>query len=143
MLDETVDRPVLDLDEAAAEIRRRWFVWTAAGIRVHPITWTGDDTERPPRRLAWRASRPNAQADVVLSTDGWVETAVRRPDADATARATAQVDSAEAFGLLLDRIVELITWSDPGPGQRHPAPARPADAVRAVEWVLGYDGVPF
>lgn len=143
MLDETVDRTVLDLDEAAAEIQRRWFVWTAAGIRVHPITWTSDETQRPPRRLAWRASRPNAQADVVLSIDGWAETAVRRPDAVATAHATAQVDSTEAFGLLLDRIVELITLSGPGPGQRHPGPASPAGAVRSVEWVLGYDGVPF
>ena len=137
----SVDQTVLDLDEAAAEIQRRWFVWTAAGIRVHPITWTGDEAE-PARCLSWRASRPNAQADVVLCTDGWAETSVRRPEADATVHATAQIDSAEAFGLLLDRIVELITWSGPGPGQRHSAPARPSGAARAAEWVLGFDGLP-
>jgi hypothetical protein len=28
----------LDLDEAEAEIRQRWFVWTAAGITVQPVT---------------------------------------------------------------------------------------------------------
>jgi hypothetical protein len=149
----SVDRTVLlDLDLAAAEVERRWFVWTAAGIRVHPITSAASETERPPPlvarpgtstwSLAWRASRPNAQADVVLHADGWVETAVRRPDAAATVHATAQVDSVEAFGLLLERVVELITWSGPGPGQRHPAPARPVGPQRAPHWVLGFDGLP-
>ncbi len=137
----SVDRTVLDLDQAAAEIQRRWFVWTAAGIRVHPISWVGDETEQT-RSLRWRASRPNAQADVVLSADGWADSAVRRPGTDTTAHATAQVDSVEAFGLLLDRVVELITWSGPGRPQRHLAPARPAGAERGADWVLGYDGLP-
>ena len=141
-MDRTADRTVLDLDQAAAEIQRRWFVWTAAGISVHPITWDGDETEASAQSLRWRASRPNAQADVVLSADGWVETAVRRPGSDATAHATVQVDSIEAFGLLLDRVVELITWGGPGPGQRHPDPAGPAGAERGADWVLGYDGLP-
>ena len=148
----SVDRTVLDLDQAAAEVRRRWFVWTAAGIRVHPITWSGHETERSPsvgqpdtstpRSLGVRASRPNARADVVLYADGWVETAVRRPDASATARATAQVETVEAFGLLLDRVVELITWSGPGPGRRHSAPTHPAGPRPAPHWVLGFDGLP-
>ena len=138
----SADRTDLDLDQAAAEIQRRWFVWTAAGIRVHPITWAGGETERPCRALRWRASRPNAQADVVLSADGWAETAVRRPGATSTVRATAQVDSVEAFGLLLDRVVELITWSGPGPGQRHATLARPSEPQRAPHWVLGFDGLP-
>jgi hypothetical protein len=145
-----VERTVLDLDQAAAEVERRWFVWTAAGIRVHPITWDGGETEPPPvgpeavtpRSMRFRASRANAQADVVLHADGWAETAIRRPDAAATAHATAQVDSVEAFGLLLERVVELITWSGPGPGQRHSAPPRPAEPQRAAQWVLGYDGLP-
>ena len=149
----SLDRTVLDLDQAAAEVQRRWFVWTAAGIRVHPVTWTDGDADRPaplsgrsqistPRSLGLRVSRPNAQADVVLYADGWAETAVRRPDAAATAHATAQVDSVEDFGLLLERVVELITWSGPGPGPRHSAPARPAGAEWAAHWVLGYDGLP-
>ena len=138
----SVARTALDLDQAAAEIQRRWFVWTAAGIRVHPITWAGDETEGSAQSLRWRASRPNAQADVVLSADGWAETAVRRPGTDTTAHATAQVDSVEAFGLLLDRVVELITWSGPGPGRGHPAQTGPAGAERGADWVLGYDGLP-
>ena len=151
-MDRSVDRTVLDLDQAAAEVQRRWFVWTAAGIRVHPITWSGRETERPPppvapeaitpRSMGLRASRPNAQADVVLYADGWAETAIRRPDAAGTAHATAQVESVEAFGLLLDRVVELITWSGPGSRQRHSAPARPAGPQRAAHWVLGFDGLP-
>lgn len=141
----SVDRTVLlDLEEAGAEVQRRWFVWTAAGIRVHPITSAG--LARPgtctPWSLAWRASRPNSQADVVLYADGWVETAVRRPGAAATVHATAQVDSVEAFGLLLERVVELITWSGPGPGRRDPGPVRPAGPQRAAHWVLGFDGLP-
>ena len=138
----SVDRTVLDLDQAAAEIQRRWFVWTAAGIRVHPITWAGRETDDAAPSLCWRASRPNAQADVVLHADGWAETAVRRPDTAAATQATAQVDSVEAFGLLLDRVVELITWSGPGPGPRHSAPARPAGSQRAAHWVVGFDGLP-
>lgn len=135
-------RSVLDLDQAAAEIQRRWFVWTAAGISVHPITWAGGDTDGPARSLRWRASRPNAEADIVLHPDGWAETAVRRPGATTTAHATAHVDSSEAFGQLLERVVELISWSGPGPGQRHATPPRPAGAERAAHWVLGYDGLP-
>lgn len=109
---------------------------------MHPITWDGDETEGSAQSLSWRASRPNAQVDVVLSADGWTETAVRRPGTDTTAHATAQVDSVVAFGLLLDRVVELITWSGPGPAQRHSAPAGPAGVERGADWVLGYDGLP-
>ena len=115
-------------------------MWTAAGVRVHPITWSGRDSESvvvTPRSLSWRASRPNAQVDVVLYADGWAETAVRRPGAAATVHATAEVDSVEAFGLLLERVVELITWSGPGPRQLPSAPAHPQ---RAAHWVLGFDG---
>jgi hypothetical protein len=136
----SVDRTVLDLEQAAAEVQPRWFVWTAAGDSVNPITWSGGESEPEgitPRSLSWRASRPNAQVDVVLYADGWAETAVRRPGADATVHATAEVDSVEAFGLLLERVVELITWSGPGPRQRPSAPAHPE---RAAHWVLGFDG---
>ena len=91
-------------------------------------------------RAAADAERINAifaHADVVLYADGWVETAVLRPDAAATTHATAEVDSAEAFGLLLERVVELITWS--GPDSRR-KPSAPAGPQRAPQWVLGFDG---
>lgn len=74
--------------------------------------------------------------------DGWTETAVRRPDADAAVRATAQVDSPEAFGLLLDRVVELITWTGVAGDARRADPGLPARPQRAEDWVLGFDGVP-
>jgi hypothetical protein len=116
-------------------------VWTAAGIRVHPITLAGAETGEA-RSLCLRVSRHNARADVVLSADGWVETDVRRPDAAATTHATAEVDTVDAFGLLLDRVVELISWSGPGREGRHAAPADRAGPERAAHWVVGYDGLP-
>jgi hypothetical protein len=145
------DRTV-DLDEADHQIRRRWFVWTAAGLKVDPVTWTDRDAARPaplvarsqigaPRSLGLRVFRPNARADVVLYADGWADTAVRRPEAEATVHATAQVDSVEAFGVLLDRVVELITWSGVGRDHRRSDSAVPPRPQRAPHWVLGFDGL--
>ena len=142
----------MDLDQAATEIQRRWFVWTAAGLRVHPLAWTDHDAARPaptggpsqvgtPRSLGLRVSRPNAQADVVLYADGWIDTTVRRPDTEAVVHASAQVDSVRAFGSLLDRVVELITWSGERSDHRRPAPDTPAGPQRAAHWVLGFDGL--
>jgi hypothetical protein len=146
-------RPALDLDQAALEIEQRWFVWTAAGLRVHPLTWTdrvaprhaplvGRSDVTTPRSLGLRVSRPNSQADIVLYADGWADTAVRRPDAQAAVHAAAQVDSAEAFGLFLDRVVELIAWSGTGRNLQHSDPVVSARPPRAVHWVLGFDGMP-
>lgn len=140
----------IDLDEAEAEIRRRWFVWTAAGLTVHPVTWidrndagpaprVGRSDVTPPRSLALRVSRPSAHVDIVLSLDGWTEVAVLRPSADAVIRATAQVESVAAFGALVDRTVELITWSGV-PGNDGPAAKSGPNSERAAHWVLGYDG---
>jgi hypothetical protein len=62
-----------------------------------------------PRSLGLRVSRPNAQADIILYADGWTDVAVRRPGAAAVAYETAKLDSSDAFGPFLDRVVELIT----------------------------------
>jgi hypothetical protein len=83
---EPPDPVTLELDTAEAELRRRWFVWTAAGLRVHPVTWTDQNDA-----LGLRVSRPSAHVDVVLHRDGWAEVAVLRPGADAVVQATAQV----------------------------------------------------
>jgi hypothetical protein len=142
----------MDLDEAKAEIERRWFVWTAAGLRVHPLTWTKREAARPrplverseittPHSLGLRVSRPNAQAEVVLYADGRTETAVRRPDGDATLHETAQLDSVEAFGALVDRVVELITWGGIGAAHRRSSPAPAPHPERGDHWILGFDGL--
>jgi hypothetical protein len=147
-----VDLTVCDLDRADAEIQRRWFVWTAAGLTVHPVTWTDDNVGRPAplvgrsevgtaRSLGLRVSRPDAHADIVLYKDGWADIAVRRPEADAVANATAQVDSVDAFGALLDRVVELITGSGVPRDDRRSAPDVPARPQRAAHWVVGFDGL--
>ena len=140
----------VDLDEAEAVVRQRWFVWTAAGLRVHPVTWADHDDARPssrvgpsdadtPRAMGLHVSRPNAHVDIVLHRDGWAEVAVLRPEADAVVRATAQVESVAAFGDLLDRSVELITWSG---ASKHDgsAPGSGPRPDRADHWVRGYDG---
>ncbi len=131
---ESPDPVTLDLVLAEAEFRRRWFVWTAAGLSVHPVTWTGQN-----EALGLRVSRPSAHVDIVLHRDGWAEVAVLRPDADAVVEATTQVESVAAFTALVDRSVELITWN--GAAAVHGAAARstpPPD--RAARWVVGYDG---
>jgi hypothetical protein len=118
----------VDLDQADAEIRHRWFVWTAAGLTVHPVSVTS-------RSLGLRVSRPNAYAECVLNADGRTDVTVRRPDADIETYETVEVDSIDAFGALLDRVVELITWS--GVRRDEPGLVRPE---RAASWVLGFDG---
>jgi hypothetical protein len=117
---------------------------------VGPVTWAGRDNASPARRsrrsdvttpasIALHVSRPSAHVDIVVQRDGWADVAVRRPGADAVVRATAQLESVAAFGALVDRAVELITWSgvpkDDGPGAR--SAERPE---RAGQWVAGYDG---
>ncbi|HYH51882.1 MAG TPA: hypothetical protein VEG38_20240 [Acidimicrobiia bacterium] len=136
----------VDLDEADAAIRQRWFVWTAAGLAVAPVVWTdqNDATGRAsrversevqaPGSLALHVARPTAHVDVVLHRSGSAEVAVLRPEADAVVRTEVQLGSVEAFGELLDRVVELITWSGV-PKER--GPHRPQ---RAGQWVVGYDG---
>jgi hypothetical protein len=149
-----LSKPVsLDLDQAEAEIRQRWFVWTAAGLTVHPVTWIDQDDAWPaqrvgrsdvtaPRSMGLHVSRPSAHVDIVLQRDGWAEVAVLRPGADAVIQATAQIESVAAFGALVDRAIELITWS--GVSASHGTAARTAPPPeRAAHWVLGYDGSPW
>ena len=147
---ESPEPITLDLDEAAAEIRQRWFVWTAAGLTVDPVTWTDRNDARPARRvgrsdvttpasLGLHVSRPTAHVDVVVHPDGWAEVSVLRPEADAVVQATAQLESVAAFADLLDRAVELITWSGV-PGSNGPAASSAPRPERAGHWVLGYDG---
>jgi hypothetical protein len=122
----------LDLNEAEAEVRQRWFVWTAAGLVVGPITWIDQEEAGPaagesgvaaPRSMGLHVSRPGAHADVVLHPDGWAEVAVLRPGADAVVHCTAQVETVAAFATLVDRAVELITWSG-APKDDSPTPRR-------------------
>jgi hypothetical protein len=141
----------LDLDQAGAEIRQRWFVWSAAGLTVHPVTWidqndatraaprAGRSEVETPQSLGLRVSRPTAHVDIVLHADGWTEVAVLRPEADAVVHATAELESVAAFGELVDRAVELITWSG-APKDHGPAAGSAPRPERAAHWVVGYDG---
>ena len=126
----------VDLDRADAEIKHRWFVWTAAGLTVHPVE-RADDTDAPALRL--RVSRPDAYADIAVSADGRIEVTVRRPGADTDAHETVEVDSIDAYVELLDRVVELITWSGVRRDDR-PEAGLPRRPERAPYWVRGFDG---
>ncbi|HKY74715.1 MAG TPA: hypothetical protein VJS45_01140, partial [Acidimicrobiia bacterium] len=84
-------------------------------------------------------SRPTAHVDVVVHPDGWAEVTVLRPEADAVVQATAQLESVAAFADLLDRAVELITWSGV-PRSAGSAGSSARLPERADRWVLGYDG---
>ena len=149
VVERRIDRTALDLDQADAEIQRRWFVWTAAGLTVHPVTWTDDDAGRPaalvgrsdvttPRSLGLRVSRPNAHADIVLYADGWTDIAVRRPDAGTVIHETAELEAVDGFGSLLDRVIELITWSGIGTAPlSRSAPTRLSGAMSLDGGILG------
>jgi hypothetical protein len=151
---ESPEPVTFDLDKAEAEIRQRWFVWTAAGLTVHPVTWNDQNSAaepaprvrrsevQSPRSMGVHVSRPSAHVDIVLYRDGWTEVAVLRPGADAVIRATAQVESVAGFGALVDRAVELITWSGVR-GGHGPAPRSAPPPERAAQWVVGYDGNPW
>jgi hypothetical protein len=147
---ESPEPVTLDLDEVEAEIRQRWFVWTAAGLTFDPVTRTDQNDASPAQRvgrsevttpgsIGLHVSRPTAHVDVVVHRDGWAEVAVLRPEADAVVQATAQLGSVAAFADLLDRAVELITWSGV-PGSAGPAASSAPLPERAGRWVLGYDG---
>jgi hypothetical protein len=90
--------------------------------------------------LGLRVSRPNAHADIVLYADGRTNVTVRRPDADADTDETVEVDSIDAFGGLLDRVVELITWSGVRRDHRREDPGLVPRPQRAPHWVVGFDG---
>jgi hypothetical protein len=77
----------------------------------------------------------------VVYADGWTDVAVRRPGADALAHETAELESVDAFGALLDRIMELIAWSGVRREPRRSAPDLPPHPQRAARWVLGIDGL--
>lgn len=138
-MEPSIEQVGLALDQACAEIQHRWFVWTAAGLTVHPVTWADHAT---PRSLRLQVTRPNARAEIVLSADGRTEAAVCRPDTEVTVREVAQVGSTEAFGLFLDRMIELITWSGEAKDHDHSGIIRPAPSEEAGHWVLGHDGLP-
>jgi hypothetical protein len=89
--------------------------------------------------LGLHVSRPTAHVDVVVHPDGWAEETVLRPEADAVVQATAQLESVAAFADLLDRAVELITWSGV-PRSAGSAGSSARLPERADRWVLGYDG---
>jgi hypothetical protein len=48
---ESPEPVTLDLDKAEAQIRPRWFVWTAAGLTVHPVTWIDQNEARAAQRV--------------------------------------------------------------------------------------------
>ena len=142
---ESREPVTLDLDAAEAEINQRWFVWTAAGLTVHPVTWTDhNDAGAAPRvgrsevtslgSVGLQVSRPDAHVNIVVQRDGWAEMAVLRPGADTVVRATAQLESIAAFAALVDRAVELITWSGVAKDREC------QHSERAGQWVAGYDG---
>jgi hypothetical protein len=121
-------------------------VWTAAGLSVGPVTWTdqndptqaaphgGQSEIQTPRSLGLRVSRPTAHVDILLHSNGSAEVAVLQPDGEAVVHTTVQLESIPAFGQLLDRVVELITWSGVPKDDAHHQPER------AAHWVVGYDG---
>lgn len=88
--------------------------------------------------FALRSAPTVAHTDIVLLADGRADIAVLRPDTDAVVHETARVHSVDAFGVLVDRVVELITWSGVRPDQVDGTP----QGQRSAVWVLAHGSNP-
>ena len=120
-IERRIDLSNLDLDRAAATIAARRDGWVELGLTVHPITWM-DNEAKWPRPLPTERSqvrRPMslglhvegsgaAEAEVVLYAGGWADVAVVASSSTEPHQEYVELDDADEFGELLDRMVSRM-----------------------------------
>jgi len=118
-VERRIDLSNIDLDMAAGAIAAREPGWVAAGLSVDTPTWMDNDVAWPapvvttradvlrPRSLGLHVRRgDDMEAEIVLYAGGWVDTAwVNFRSGAEPVQEYVEVDSADQFGPLLDRIV--------------------------------------
>jgi hypothetical protein len=119
VVERRIDLSNVDLDVAAEEIAARQPTWVAAGLSVDPPTWMDNDVPWPapiatnradvvrPRSLGLHVRRgDDIEAEIVLYAVGWADAAwVHFRSGAEPVQEYVEVDSADQFGPLLDRIV--------------------------------------
>jgi hypothetical protein len=90
-------------------------------VIVHPVTWLDIEDKWPyslftdralirrPRSLGLRLELPDAEAEIVLYEHGWADVDVARwPEVDVHTEGI-ELETAEEFGPLLDRVLARMT----------------------------------
>ncbi|MFJ3221595.1 hypothetical protein ACIPLC_37485 [Kitasatospora sp. NPDC086801] len=122
---------VVDLDHAAVEVAERRADWERQGLVVGHVTWRAEAASWPQRLETDRSSvtEPDsigvlitgpgdAQLSVVLFRGGWADIDFIATIDDAGTLPTPDIDSAQAFGDLLDRCVARVFGSQ-GSGRQN------------------------
>lgn len=120
-----IDLSNLDLDHAACLIARCTPAWLSRGLTIDPITWMDNGTGWPaplladrnqairPKSLGLRLRGQDSEAEVVLYAGGWADLDYARPGSDEVISEYIELETAEEFGPVLDRITDLLTNAAP------------------------------
>jgi hypothetical protein len=120
-MERRIDLSNLDLDRAASIIAERRSRWMALGITVGDVTWmdsaaawprpllTARDQARRPMSLGIRLRRGEGEAEVVLYAGGWADADYLPADRQEVTSEYVELDHADEFGPLLNRIVAALT----------------------------------
>lgn len=116
-----IDLSNLDLDLAAALIAQRSPAWHSRGLTIEPITWMDHDAPWPaplltdrnqairPMSLGLRLRGPDSEAETVLYAAGWADLDYVRPGSEDVISEYIELETAEEFGPVLDRVADLLT----------------------------------
>jgi hypothetical protein len=121
-VDRRIDLSNLDLDAVASLIAERRPVWLRSGLTIRAITWMDNDAEWPRPLLTERSQvrrpmslgiqisgdEPYGEALFVLYAGGWADVDYVAAGSDAVVCEYVEIDNAEQFGHLLDRVVAQL-----------------------------------
>jgi hypothetical protein len=121
-VDRRIDLSNLDLDVAASLVAERRPVWLRSGLSVRAVTWMDNDAEWPrplliersrvrrPMSLGVRVDReePYGEAEFVLYAGGWADVDYVAAGSDAVVSEYVELDDAQQFGSILDRVVAQL-----------------------------------
>ncbi|MEU4520403.1 hypothetical protein AB0F52_17100 [Amycolatopsis sp. NPDC024027] len=119
-MERRVDLSSLDLDRAAVIVAGRRVGWRELRLVADELTWMDNDVSwaapllrdrgqaRRPMSLGVRVHGDAGEAEFVLYVGGWVDVAVIRPSIDEPAAKYVELDDVEEFGLVIDRVIELL-----------------------------------
>ncbi|MGI8647603.1 MAG: hypothetical protein DLM55_00820 [Acidimicrobiales bacterium] len=120
-MERRIDVSNLDLDRAASIIAARRSGWYAVGLTADMLTWMDNDAEWPaplltdrsqiqrPMSLGLRISGDAGEAEFVLYAGGWADTGYAPPGSDELTSEYFELDNAEEFGAVLDRVIGCLT----------------------------------
>jgi hypothetical protein len=120
-VEHRTERVELDLDRAAAVIAERAARSAASGLTFHQPTWIDLETPWPeplltdrqqirvPYSVGVRITCEQAEAQLVLYASGWADVDCLLWADDVVTTEYVELDDAEQFGALLDRIVRRLT----------------------------------